>query len=85
MLLKRVRKSTTFLSFRVSENVKKKYEKIVSALREKGYEIDQDETVLRVMDPSAKGKRAVDGERVPGVQRLGECRSDASEHFAVFL
>ena len=55
MLLKRVRKSTTFLSFRVSENVKKKYEKIVSALREKGYEIDQDETVLRVIKSIEKG------------------------------
>ena len=29
--------------------MKKKYEKIVSALREKGYEIDIDETVLRVI------------------------------------
>ena len=55
MLLKRVRKSTTFLSFRVSENVKKKYEKIVSALREKGYEIDIDETVLRVIKSIEKG------------------------------
>ena len=33
MRLKRVRESTTFLSFRVSENVKKKYEKILCALR----------------------------------------------------
>lgn len=49
MLLKRVRKSTTFLSFRVSEDVKKRYEKIICALREKGYEIDADETVLRVI------------------------------------
>ena len=37
MLLKRVRKTTTFLSLRVSEDVKK------------GYEIDADETVLRVI------------------------------------
>ena len=49
MRLKRVRESTTFLSFRVSEDVKKRYEKIICALREKGYEIDADETVLRVI------------------------------------
>ncbi len=57
MRLKRVRESTTFLSFRVSENVKKKYEKIVFALQEKGYEIDADETVLRVIKSIEKEVR----------------------------
>ena len=57
MLLKRVRKTTTFLSLRVSEDVKKRYEKIVSALREKGYEIDADETVLRVIKSIEKEVR----------------------------
>ena len=58
MLLKRVQKSTTFLSFRVSEDVKKRYEKILCALREKGYEIDQSEMVLRVIKSIEKeGKK----------------------------
>ena len=63
MLLKRVQKSTTFLSFRVSEDVKKRYEKILCALREKGYEIDQDETVLRVIRSM---KKRLEKEEEPG-------------------
>ena len=57
MLLKLVKKSTSFLSFRVSEDVKKRYEKILCALREKGYEIDADETVLRVIRSIEKESR----------------------------
>ena len=57
MLLKRVRKTTTFLSLRVSEDVKKRYEKILCALREKGYEIDADEPVLRVIKSIEKEVR----------------------------
>ena len=71
MLLKRVRKSTSFLSFRVSEDVKKRYEKIVSALREKGYEIDQDETVLRVIRSIEKESRVGEKKRKEGEEPGG--------------
>lgn len=71
MLLKRVRKTTTFLSLRVSEDVKKRYEKIVSALREKGYEIDQDDMVLRVIRSIEKESRVGEKKRKEGEEPGG--------------